>query len=533
MKKYYMFDHRIVTAENAELVYGNIKKERTDAFWGDQYARTSGTQTPDWEHRISILYPYVLYQENGVGIDGGVARYKLWYHSWKSGSIDWVKNIIDRENSNNIDLGGAVNKARGSIYPGDHAVCYMESEDGIRWRRPDCGEFFYKTSEGSIIGTNIVFIGNHGPGVSLNLHPDKTREPRFLLAAAAEDTTDKGVAISRSQDGIHWERPFTIKSGKTTDTNMLADTHNQIIWSPELGRYVVTSRGWVGERVVVQFTSKDQFAISENAVFPRNGYEYYYKENEKNWEEPEITVQRTMNAQPYSMPIARISEGYYLGVVSVADFDKQTEGRFQSVHAELMWSYDAVHWFDLLGGTPFIANADSFAFEAGNDYGMIYSAAPVITKDETKFFYAALPEPHYFSFDQIPEQIVSQMNSYAPRAVKTQAITRSPSLNFVSVKNDKIAGYYSSNGTVQVGPVDVSEIGVKIVSDISPDGSISAAFLNENGAPLDGFSHSDFIGLSADGYIIWKDRDRNRTKQLRVTVEIKLYDATVFAIITD
>ena len=507
-----MFDHRITTAENAKLVYGNIEKKRTDIFWIDQYARIAETQIPDWEHRISILYPYVLYEENGVGINGGIARYKLWYHSWQSGSIDWVKNIVDQANSNNIDLGEAVNKARGNIYPGDHAVCYMESEDGIRWTRPNCGEFFYKTSEGSIIDTNIVFIGNHGPGVSFNLHPDKTREPQFLLAAAAEDTPDKGVAISRSQDGIHWERPFTVKSGKTTDTNMMADTHNQIIWSPELGRYVVTSRGWVGERVIVQFTSKDQFAVSENAVLPQNEYEYYYKENERNWEEPEITVQRTMNAQPYSMPIARISEGYYLGVVSVADFDKNTKGKFQSVHAELMWSYDAVHWFDILGGTPFIANADSFAFEPGNDYGMIYSAAPVITEDETKFFYAALPEPHYFSFDQIPKPIVDGMKSYAPHAVVAQAITRSTSLNFASIKNDKIVGYYSKNGTIRMGPVDISGDSVMIVSEIPHGGRISVAFLDSDGIPLDGFSHSDFMGLSKEGYIIWKPHERSRRR---------------------
>ena len=315
---------------------------------------------------------------------------------------------------------------------------------------------------------------------------------------------------------------------------MKADTHNQIIWSPELGRYVVTSRGWTGERVVVQFASKDPLAVSENAVLPKNGCVDYYKENEKNWEEPEITVQRTISSQPYSMPIARISDGYYLGVVSIADFDKHTKGRFQSVHAELMWSYDAVHWFDVIEGTPFIANADGFAFEPGNDYGMIYSAAPVITKEETKFFYAALPEPHYVSFDQIPESIVDAMKSYAPRAVAAKSITRSPSLNFVSIKNDQIAGYYSKDGILRIGPADISVNSVIIVNEMPDDGRVSVALLDMDGVPIDGFSHSDFVGLSNEGRVAWKSHERSREIQLlRATVEIRLFDAIVYAVITE
>ena len=33
-------------------------------------------------------------------------------------------------------------------------------------------------------------------------------------------------------------------------------------------------------------------------------------------------ISGSMEAQPYSMPILRVADGYYIGIVSVADFDK-------------------------------------------------------------------------------------------------------------------------------------------------------------------------------------------------------------------
>ena len=200
--KYYFFDFRIINeAENAELEVGTVTKSTTQAKWIDKYAWTTDSDIPDWEHRASILYPYVEYTDG---------KYKMWYEAHYTASptagFDWREYLIDASNSKNVELGEFTNIAKGTVYDGKDVLCYMESTDGVNWTRPDCGEFYYKTQEGEIIGTNIVFIGSHGLGVNRNQNPDSS-EPKYLMAGRAyesdyypgSDPTDLvGVAISWS-----------------------------------------------------------------------------------------------------------------------------------------------------------------------------------------------------------------------------------------------------------------------------------------------------------------------------------------------
>ena len=78
---------------------------------------------------------------------------------------------------------------------------------------------------------------------------------------------------------------------------------------------------------------------------------------------------------------------------------------------------------------PISEKNEEFRFEKGNDYGMIYCAAPVVTEQDIKIFYAAMPELHYFKYEQIPDYIKALMEDENPGAAKEQFITRSTTLN--------------------------------------------------------------------------------------------------------
>ena len=145
------------------------------------------------------------------------------------------------------------------------------------------------------------------------------------------------------------------------------------------------------------------------------------------------------DAQPYSMPVAHLTDGCYVGVVSVANFDKTTSGVWNSVHAELTWSPDAKNWQYIDKGNPFIANAQEFALSKGNDYGMIYCAAPVDVDDKTKVFYSATSELHYVAYKDIPEDIKAIVDEKIPKAQKAQAVTRTSTLNIAQVEKDRYA----------------------------------------------------------------------------------------------
>ena len=251
MNKYYLFDSDIIKkTDNATLIQGAVEKVRTNAAWVDQYNWTTQTGIPDWEHHVSIMYPNVEYDEKNK-------KYKIWYHAfWADSPVDeyhWTEHLIDAMNSKKVELGEFVNTAKGAIYKGHDVLCYMESEDGINWVRPELGEFYYQTRSGKIIGTNIAYVGMHGLGVIKNENP-KMGEPAYLMAGRAWETDSFehkgepiGVAISCSEDGFHWEEPITIKTAYDCSPDLYyvrADTHNQLLWSTELGKYVVITRGY-------------------------------------------------------------------------------------------------------------------------------------------------------------------------------------------------------------------------------------------------------------------------------------------------
>lgn len=521
---YYFFDNRIVkSASGVELTLGSVTKRVTNASWLDQYKWTADSDIPEWENRVTIMYPHVIYDENGVSVDGVTpVKYKMWYHSYctKAPASDykWFDFIIDKDNSRGVDIGDLHNNARGTFHWQGFALCYMESPDGISWTRPDCGEFYYKKQNGEIVGTNIVLIGNHGTGVHINTHPKAgAGEPRYLMATT-------GTGISWSEDGIHWEKPVIIKDGNKTDPWMPGDTHNQLLWSPELQRYVVISRGYIDKKIrtVIQFSSKDSLTSLRLM-----GEDMTYEERSAYWTEPRHVLYGASDAQPYSAPIIYADKGCYIGIVSIADFEINTKGTYQQVYAGLIWSPDGERWEYIKGGEPFIKNDSTFRLMRGNDYGMIYCAAPVVTGETTKIFYAATPELHYFKYSEIPDGIKEVMRAEIPLAVEDEFITRTTTLSFAEFVTDRYAGY-KGIGSVTTTTFTITGDHIRF----NAEGEVTVALLDPDGKVIEGFDHGDF---SADDYSSYERRMRWKGDTVKlvgrtVFLEFRLNGATLYTV---
>ena len=492
--KYYFFDQSIVrNAENTCIKQSEAEKVITNASWIDQYNWTPDSGIPDWEHRVSIMYPNVEYDEENK-------KYKIWYHALNTNSpVDeyrWRDNLIDKNNSNNVELDGFCNTAQGVIHKGHDVLCYMESDDGLNWVRPELGEFFYKTRRGEIIGTNIAYIGMHGLGVHKNENPD-SGEPKYLMAGRTWDTDSLdargepiGVAISFSDDGIHWEDPITIKTAYDCASDLYyvrADTHNQLIWSTEKNKYVVITRGYLknvsGIRVVAYMESTaDLESVRVLQKEKCTGGIKYWDRTAKYWSTPEIVLDKNVTAdfQPYSMPFTHLANGYYVGIASIANFEKGEKGIWNSVHAELTWSPDAKIWQYIDKGNPFIKNAKEFCLAPGNDYGMIYCAAPVTVEDKTEIFYTATPELHYIKYGDIPENIKQIVDEKNPEAAKAEAITRTSTLNIARIKKDCYAGIWAENGYIITEAFEVTGNDLRITADIADGGSLAIEILDSD-----------------------------------------------------
>ena len=537
--KYYLFDSGIIRcAENAKLTQGQVEKVFTNASWVDQYRWTPESGIPDWEHRVSIMYPNVEYDEENK-------KYKIWYHALNTDSpVDtyrWRDNLIDKSNSKNVDLGDFVNTARGVIHQGHDVLCYMESYDGIHWVRPELGEYFYKTRQGEVIGTNIAYIGMHGLGIHKNENP-KPNEPKYLMAGRTWDTDSVdergepiGVAISYSEDGFHWEDPITIKKAYDCAPDIYyvrADTHNQLLWSVERNKYVIITRGYsnvtADTRVVAYMESIDQLeSIRTLQEEKQAGGEKYWEKTAEYWSTPEMVLDKnvTADAQPYSMPVARLADGYYVGVVSVANFDKEGKGIWNSVNAQLTWSRDGKDWNYMDKGNPFIPNASQFALEPGNDYGMIYCAAPVDAEGKTRVFYSATSELHYVKYDHIPEHIKGIVDEEIPEAQKRQAITRTSALNIAQIEKDRYAGLYSEDGSITTQGFEVLGSKLAVTADVQPGGAVKMEILDTYGNVIKGYEATVKENVT-DRQIL----DLSALKGQKVALRICLRNACIYTI---
>lgn len=315
---------------------------------------------------------------------------------------------------------------------------------------------------------------------------------------------------------------------------MSADGHDQLFWSKELGKYVIITRGYrEGLRTVLALTGTEKLRSIKDvwkATRDRAKEEALVRAGEY-FTEPEIVLTGDKEAQPYSMPVLRLSEGYYAGVLSVANFDTGSAGAYR-VNASLTWSRDGEHWRYMADGAPFIDNAPAFVLEKGNDYGMIYCAAPVVTNTEIQIFYAAIPELHYFNYEQIPEKMKKTLARKIPRAMAAKVVTRSTALNVATLSKDRYAGYFAEEGSVATAPLSLMGDTVRITADVTKEGSLTAALLDEQGRAIEGFGYEDFHTLTqsvTDAPLTWT-KDTGCLVGRRVSLVLRLKQATVYTV---
>ena len=118
----------------------------------------------------------------------------------------------------------------------ENLTAYAESKDGIHWTRPlvsQDGKSNLITHRGRSRGTFYEASFTIDPTVPWG-HPEKYK--------AAFNPGNVMCAIAHSADGIHWK---SYNDGKSA-TGRAADAHNQILWDPIAGRYMLLTRTDMG-----------------------------------------------------------------------------------------------------------------------------------------------------------------------------------------------------------------------------------------------------------------------------------------------
>ena len=138
---------------------------------------------------------------------------------------------------------------RTNQFIGPQVTCYAESDDGIRWRKPELGLFESNGSKRN----NIVWkgVGTHNFTPFLDANPACPASERYKALASG---SKGGLVAFVSPDAIHW----TLVSETPCITEGAFDSQNLAFWDSVRGEYRDYHRGFrKGVRDIMTCTSSD------------------------------------------------------------------------------------------------------------------------------------------------------------------------------------------------------------------------------------------------------------------------------------
>ncbi|MBT16537.1 MAG: hypothetical protein CMO59_11225 [Verrucomicrobiales bacterium] len=336
-EKYLVLDSRIIeSTKNAELTLGEVRKEKSNPLF---------VEDQPWEPRYDNMYPNVIYDEEEN-------LYKCWYCPF----------IVDQRTTETHP-----DRRKPSLTPymdarpagREEALLYATSKDGINWTKPNLGIVNFNGNSNN----NIVSRGLSGAGVikdELEQLPGRRYKAFYC--------SNSGYKMRYSSDGLNWGDEVALPGVGESDC------HANMIWSPELKRYVGILRHYdpipvTGNRKIARTESIDSVT----------------------WTKSETIIEGTPQDQLHDMVIFR-DGGVYLGLLGCMNYPSKETRNGVRQHIELAWSPDSYKWHRINPGTPFISNSKSNNNEYGKmpyDWGCVFPSAPVFVDDEIRIYYGA------------------------------------------------------------------------------------------------------------------------------------------------
>ena len=458
-RRYLLLDSRVVAStQNAKLVLGTVQKYAGNPLFEED---------KPWEQRFDNLYGNVIYDEEEE-------IYKIWYSPF----------IID-DSAKGMTLEQRKEKKYQPPWTREMAICYATSQDGITWVKPELGLIeFEGSTANNILWRGIgppskseskdkdeLWGGPHGNGVFKDL---RERDPNRRYKAV---TKFGKLSVAFSPDGIHWDPPLACP-----EADSAGDTHNNALWAPTLGKYVMITRQW-GQHFSGKWVR--QVARTSSVDFV-------------NWEKSEVVMEGLdPSHQTYAMPIF-YHGGLYLGLVAIHD---QEQDR---VWTELTWSPDTKEWHRILPGTPLIPNSE---VEGEYDWGCAYPAAyPVFLEDEIRLYYGASDGLH--------------------------GGWRNGFLSMATLRPDGFAGYRQEQAgrpaTITTTPITPADGTLRISADVEQGGFVKVRVLDEHNELL--AESGQLSGSQSDAKVEWPDGfSFDELADTSIQIQFEIRDATVYS----
>ena len=428
--------------------------------------------------------------------DPANGKYKLWYQAWPG---------------------------RSGCY-----LCYAESDDGIKWIKPEIGLVEFNGS----LKNNILFKNGYGASVIYDVKdpdPNKRFKSAFWEQDLSKGIKYPGMCIAYSADGINWKKhsgnPVIkgsygdyIQPPLETDITQKNDQGKPIsvsdvidlIWDQNREVYAVYAKTWLDgpngdmhwKRAVVRTESKDFFNWSTPRliIWP----------DEFDSIEDEAETDRTAGGggsdgvQLHSGPAFYYNDLYF-SMLQVMD-----SGGTGNMPIELALSRDGYNWKRPFRKNWFIPPLDDKKLY---DASLIWSnATPIYFKDFFRFYYGAYGKL-WNSSDG------SQISG----------------IGFAEMPRNRFAGIRPRKRIGQITLKTVNLDGVKRI-EVNGDaskGSIRVEVLNDSGYRINGFTKADSVPMKTDSLrniSAWKSKSISQLAKGHYRLRIHLENAEVYAV---
>ena len=200
----------------------------------------------------------------------------LFDKSWEGNACDFVSVFMD-DKVYRMYYGALQYTIKGSKIADDshpYFLCYIESEDGIHWHRPDLGLIEFNGSK-----KNNIIIDDRNVGVATPypvsaamfkdenpLAPPDARYKTMIRNYSTKRSVPNGLLPMKSPDGIHW----TLMSERPVLTDGEFDSQNLAFWDAERKEYRAY---W---RYKINYIREIRTAVSKDFIHWTNVQDLHY-----------------------------------------------------------------------------------------------------------------------------------------------------------------------------------------------------------------------------------------------------------------
>lgn len=358
------------------------------------------------------------------------------------------------------------------------ALAYVESDDGIEWRRPKLGIYKYKGQK-----THMVFMDSpHGATVFYDAAEMRPSWKYKMLVGAAPSHR---ICTFRSDDGIHWqaaaENPVT---GSNPDSPM--SLHR----APD-GRYIAYHRASFGDRRVARAESWDFV----------------------HWTTPQVVIDQDPLDPPQTQfyGMGAIGYGpYEVGTLWIyrtdpanMDFYKMRGGR---QYSELVYCRSGAAWHRAEVGVPFLPHGKEGTWNGGS---LQAASSPLLLKDEIRFYFAGARNLHGEAADYRGKQPMCGIGMASCKPDRFVALVADGRAKLLTRPFWTETPLFFANAAIAKG------------------GELRVAVLDSDGKPIKGFSVRDCVGAEGDSTcheLKWRGRQEPMVlanRQIRLEVHCR------------